>query len=343
MSEKVKNVGKYVLTTIILVGSLYLAMRKINISSLIHELANINWFWALIPIPIMLLSHYIRAVRWRTILRPIIKHNSMLNLFSAVMIGYFFNNILPRGGEVIRPYVYAKREKASFSMVFATIILERLLDVLTLLFLFVLALIFTKDRIINAFPEGSNISSILYVLIAGAILISLCFYPPIMGWILKKTVKPLSTKLFHKIGELFEKFSRGFEVIKSPSEYLRLIIESLLIWTCYAIPMYLMFFCFDFSSTISLGFSDALLLIIISGIGVSIAPTPGGIGVFHYVVMIAMMKLYGLSSEQGFAYATINHLINFGLQVIVGLIFFLRERVTKIPENIDLNTTEEII
>lgn len=343
MSEKVKNISKYVLTTIILVGSLYLAMRKINISSLIHELATINWFWALIPIPIMLLSHYIRAVRWRTILRPIIKHNSMLNLFSAVMIGYFFNNILPRGGEVIRPYVYAKREKASFSMVFATIILERLLDVLTLLFLFVLALIFTKDRIINAFPEGSNISSVLYVLIAGAILISLCFYPPIMGWILKKTVKPLSSKLFHKIGEIFEKFSRGFEVIKSPSEYLRLIIESLLIWTCYAIPMYLMFFCFDFSSTISLGFSDALLLIIISGIGVSIAPTPGGIGVFHYVVMIAMMKLYGLSSEQGFAYATINHLINFGLQVIVGLIFFLRERVTKIPENIDLNTAEEII
>ena len=107
--------------------------------------------------------------------------------------------------------------------------------------------------------------------------------------------------------------------------------------------MYLMFFCFDFSSTISLGFSDALLLIIISGIGVSIAPTPGGIGVFHYVVMIAMMKLYGLSMEQGFAYATINHLINFGLQVIVGLIFFLRERVTKIPENIDLNITEETI
>jgi len=343
MTDKVKKISKYALTTIIVVGSLWLAMRKINIPALINELETINWFWALIPIPIMLLSHYIRAMRWRTILKPIIKHNSMLNLFSAVMIGYFFNNILPRGGEVIRPYVYAKREKASFSSVFATIILERLLDVLTLLFLFVIALIFTRDRIINAFPPGSNISSIIYMLIAGTVLICLCFYPPIMGWILDKTIKPLSLRLYTKISDLFEKFSHGFDVIKTPSEYLRIIIESLLIWTCYAIPMYMMFYCFSFSAHISLGFSDALLLIIISGIGVSIAPTPGGIGVFHYVVMIAMMKLYGLSAEQGLAYATINHFINFALQVVVGLGFFIRERISKIPENIELNAKEEVI
>ncbi|MEI6091357.1 MAG: lysylphosphatidylglycerol synthase transmembrane domain-containing protein [bacterium] len=343
MSENIKKIGKYLLTTLILVGSMYLAVRKIDIQSLISELKTINWFWALIPIPIMILSHYIRAIRWKTILKPIIKPKSMLNLFSAVMVGYFFNNISPRGGELLRPYVYAKREKVSFSMVFATIILERLLDVLTLLFLFVIALIFAKDRIINAFPPGSNIANILYLVLVLALIVALCFYPPVMQWILDKTIKPLSSKLYHKIGELFEKFSRGFSVIKSPSEYLSLTLESLLIWTCYAIPMYLMFFCFNFSNHISLGFLDALLLIIISGIGVSIAPTPGGIGVFHYVVMIAMMKLYGLSSEEGFAYATINHLINFGVQVILGLVFFLRERITKVPENIIINTSEEAI
>ncbi len=344
MTDKIKKFGKYTLTTIILIGSLYLALRKIDIQSLITELKTINWFWALIPIPIMVLSHYIRAIRWRTILRPVMKVNSVLNLFSAVMVGYFFNNILPRGGEVIRPYVYAKREKVSFSMVFATIILERLLDVLTLLFLLVIAIVFTKDRIINAFPEGSNIASILYLVLAFVIIITLCFYPPIMAWILKNTIKPLSLKLYNKLEELFEKFRKGFEVIKSPSEYLRLMFESLLIWTCYAIPMYLMFYCFSFSAHITLGFTDALLLIIISGIGVSIAPTPGGIGVFHYVVMIAMMKLYGLSNVEGLAYATINHLINFGVQVILGLIFFLRERITKIPENLsEIATSEEVI
>lgn len=336
MSEKTKKIWKYIFTTVVVIVSIYLALGKINIPKLVNELKSINWFWALIPIPIMILSHYIRAIRWRTILRPISNVSSIKNLFSAVMIGYFFNNILPRGGEFIRPYIYAKREKVSFSMVFATIILERLLDVLTLLFLFVIALIFAKDRIINAFPEGSNIANIIYLVLGLLLIIGLSFYPPIMNWILRKTVRPLSQKLYNKIMELFEKFRQGFEVIKTPSEYIRLIIESLLIWTCYAIPMYLMFFCFGFSSTMDLGLLDALLLIIISGIGVSIAPTPGGIGVFHWVVMVAMMKLYGLSGEQGLAYATINHIINFAVQVLLGLAFFLRERITKIPDNLEV-------
>jgi len=344
MSSKLKNISKWIITIIIVGVSIWLTLKGINYKALLTELSNINWLWAIIPIPIMILSHYIRALRWRTILHPIMEAKSTLNLFSAVMVGYFFNNILPRGGEFIRPYVYSKRENKSFSTLFATIILERLLDVVMLLLLFFCALIFSKNRILNAFPEGSNFSNLLYILAAGCLLICLSLYPPIMNKFLELVIKPINIKLYNKLHELFIKFKRGFDILRTPSQYFRVTIESIFIWFLYALPMYIMFFCFDFSNNISLGFIDGVLLIVISGIGVSIAPSPGGIGIFHFVVKVAVVKLYGVTDEQALAYATINHFINFAVQVILGFGFFLRERISKLPHNQELSkiVTDEV-
>lgn len=333
MKKLTKNIGKWILAIAIMVVSLYLALRKIDYALLVEELKNANIWIALVPVPIMLLSHWIRAVRWRTILNPVMKVHSTMNLFSAVMVGYFFNNVMPRGGEVMRPYVYAKREKKSFSTIFSTIVLERLLDILTLLFLMALALTISRETIMNAFPEDSDWKNLIYLIAAGCVVGILCLYPPIMNWLLKKIIRPINLKLFNKLTELFGKFIQGFRILKTPSMYFRVILESLLIWACYAIPMYIHFYCFDFSSNITLHFTDALFLLVVSGIGVSIAPSPGGMGVFHLVVSGAVVAMYGITKEQAMAYATVNHAVNFAVQVLFGFAFFLRERIQRAPEN----------
>ena len=341
MKKTFVQIGKWTLTIVIVAVSLYFSLKNIDFKGFLGEIQKANLWIAITPIPIMLLSHWIRALRWRTILRPIMGPKKMSNLFSAIMVGYFFNNVMPRGGEFMRPFIYAKREKQSFSTVFSTIVIERFIDVLTLLFLLVIALIVSKNKILNAFPENANWSIMLYIIIIGLVMVFLVLYPPVMNKLLEKLVRPISHSLYTKLHDLFHKFKVGFEIIKKPSQYFQLSLESLAIWACYAIPMYIHFYCFDFSSSISLGLSDALFLLVVSGIGVSIAPTPGGVGVFHFVVSYAIIKLYGLSNEQAMAYATVNHFINFALQVSVGLACFLRERIKKIPsaegDNVELN------
>ncbi len=341
MSKTIKNIVKWGITAVVVVVSVYLSMREIDFQAFVKEIQSANLWIALLPIPIMLLSHWLRAIRWRTILRPVMEVNSLTNMFSAIMVGYFFNNVMPRGGEIMRPYVYAKREKKSFSTIFSTIVIERLLDVLTLLFLFALALLISKETIMSAMPEEQNWNSFIYILVGGILVVAVCLYPPVMNMLLEKLVKPISYKFYEKLSEIFGKFKQGFRIIQTPSMYARVGLESLGIWACYAIPMYIHFYCFSFSADIHLGITDALFLLVVSGIGVSIAPTPGGVGVFHLVVGTAIMTLYGLTKEQAMAYATVNHFINMMFQIVVGLAFFLRERVVKMPqvdENGELET-----
>ena len=92
-----------------------------------------------------------------------------------------------------------------------------------------------------------------------------------------------------------------------------------------------MFFSFDFHITANLGFNDAILLIVISGIGSTIAYTPGAIGIYHYLIKASMMLFYGMQAEEALAYATLTHAINYLIQVGTGGLFFMRENLKKIP------------
>ncbi len=326
MKSWTKTVLKWVITLLIAGISLYLSLKDIDFSQLWAILKEANYEWALATIPIQLLSHYIRAIRWRTILKPLMNPKSTLNLFSAVMVGYFFNNLLPRGGEFVRPYVYAKREKVSYSSVFATIIVERIIDLITLVLLFALAFYITREKIINALPNEIDPNKLIYLSVALILVMGLSFWKKFVLESLRIFIKPFSEKIHEKILELYEKFIKGFEIIKKPSSYFRISLESILIWICYALPMYITFFCFDFQHTLDIQLGDALLLVIVSGIGVTIAPSPNGIGIYHYVVIVAMMNLYGIDKVSALAYATLNHALNTFVQLFVGGVFFLRER-----------------
>jgi uncharacterized protein (TIRG00374 family) len=126
-------------------------------------LSDVNYIWAIVPLPIIILSHYIRSLRWRTILKPVFEAKSTLNLFSAVMVGYFFNSIFTRLGEFVRPYVYAKREKISASSAFATIVVERVIDVFTLGFLLGIVFILSSDKIQRMMPGVDPLKVVIFL------------------------------------------------------------------------------------------------------------------------------------------------------------------------------------
>lgn len=330
MNTKTKNILTWLVSILIIVVSLWFAVKDINFSELYSILLTADYKWVLLSIPIVVFSHYVRAIRWKTIVKPFLPNSHSLNLFSAVMVGYFFNSIFPRLGEFVRPYVFAKREKTSVSSVFATIVFERVLDVITLGILFAVAFFIARDKVINMLP---GIDSTKVVIFSGLVLfvIILSFYPPFVAALFKIMIKPFSERIYNRLIDIFNKFRQGFAILKSPGLYFRLILESLLIWFLYSLPLYLMFFCFDFSNHIHVSLGDALFLLIVSGIGVTIAPTPSGIGVMHTLLTYAMMGLYNIDKETALAYATINHATTLFVQIFFGSIFVFRERVNKLP------------
>jgi len=338
---KVKTILKYGISLILLVVSIYFTVDGIDFGKLYSAILDIDYFWVIAPLPIVVLSHLMRAIRWKLLLSPFHKANSILNLFSATMVGYLFNNVSPRGGELVRPYIYSKREGISYSSTFATILVERILDLITLGVLIAIVLTWNSEQVLKAFPNDTDPMKL--VIISGLILfvMFLSLYPPTIKLFLDKIIKPFSDKLYVKLADLFDKFRQGFAIIKRPSKYARIAVESIFIWVLYALPLYLLFFAFGFENTYSLGIEDALLLVIVSGIGVTIAPTPGAIGVYHYLVTTALVQLYGIDSETGLAFATVAHAASKLMELLLGGMFFIRENIKEIPSEEELQ--EDIV
>ncbi len=111
----------------------WLFARKIEWSHLSTALREANYVYIIPTIILIFVGHYLRAVRWSSLIAPI-KRVSVLNLFSATMIGFMANSVLPaRIGEVIRPVMVARKEKIKMTTSFATVVMERIFDILSII------------------------------------------------------------------------------------------------------------------------------------------------------------------------------------------------------------------
>ena len=135
MSAKSRSIVRYSIGFLLAFGFLYFAFRGVELSELWESLKGVNYWWISLLIPLNILMNWVRAERWAHLLAPIKSPISKRNLFSGVMIGYAVNNVLPRVGEFVRPYIVGKHEGISKSSVFGTIVVERILDFMSFYFI----------------------------------------------------------------------------------------------------------------------------------------------------------------------------------------------------------------
>ena len=162
--------------------------------------------WLVIPVFfILFLSHYVRALRWRLLIQPLGYAPGRMNTFFAVMIGYLVNQGVPRLGEVVKCTVLSRYEKIPADKLIGTIILERVIDAITLLIIFGITLVIQPDlytRILDTFfnqsPESGEkkVSYTLVTLIAVGVLV---FVVLVWMYIRKKTFRDVAGTM-KKIG-----------------------------------------------------------------------------------------------------------------------------------------------
>ncbi len=154
---------------------MYLAFKDIDLKLLLEELGKTNYVYAIIGMLVgTFLGSYIRAIRWRYLLNPLKENIKMSSLFPPIMIGYMMNAMIPRGGEVARPVITAQKEGISRASAFGTIVVERILDMLTMFIVFGFCLFFFREKISEAFyPYNIEMISLWSSL---AILVICVFY-----------------------------------------------------------------------------------------------------------------------------------------------------------------------
>jgi glycosyltransferase 2 family protein len=326
MSPRAKGFLRLVFSLGLSVLFLYLAFRNASPDELLASLQGVNYWWLAMMFILLLASHAFRSLRWRFLLNPIKPGIGFRNLFSAVMVGYMMNNVLPRAGELVRPYAIGKLENIRAGAALGTIVVERLLDILTFLGLIALIPFVYEGPLMQTFPwleQGGLWLGIVTMLV----LVALVMMMIRRDWtdaVLRLLTRFLPMKLRQRLEGLAHAFLDGLLFVKQPRALVVIMVLGIVVWGLYGLMTYVAFFAFDMH--VSLGPGAALVVLAISSIGVAI-PTPGSTGTYHFFTSVTLTRLFGVASGPALSYATATHAVGFVGVTLIGLYFFVKDQL----------------
>jgi uncharacterized protein (TIRG00374 family) len=295
----------------------------------VHKMDDKNWeeckeaiksarYFLLVPVFFILIaSHLSRAIRWKILMAPMGYRPSLINVFFAVMVGYLANLSIPRLGEVLKCTILGKYEKVPADKLVGTILIERAVDVISLLLVFVVSIAtqaniigtYAKKTIKAQFFSGDTSSMITKLLLI--IIGSVAIY-----FVLKFIFKRYNNIRFIKrINTLFKGVGAGLASIKNMQNKTAFIFHSIFIWLCYAAGTYLGFYVI--AETSHLPVAAAFPVLAFASIGMII--TPGGIGTYQLFIMEVMI-LYGIDKGHGYANGILQWVAQFSIILVVGFI-----------------------
>lgn len=322
-----RRILRYSISFLFAIVFLYLAFREVKLIDLLNSLKGANYWWVFSLIPLYVLMSWIRVERWATLLAPIKTNVSKRTLFSGVMIGYAINNVLPRVGEIVRPYLVGRREGISVSSTLATIVVERILDFMSFFFITCIVL-FIYPNSLDPFVENPSLMRPIFLLGSFAsliIFILLFFRAEAFFRVLGKLFQFAPKKYSAKINHILEAFYTGFAVSKIQKNFWLVLLQSFIIWGINALIMYAPFYAFDALIKPEMNFGASIVLLVVSSIA-WILPAPGAMGTYHSFLTVAMIKLYNIDLATSLSYAIVTHEIGFIVITGIGAYYYFRDQ-----------------
>jgi len=314
MNKQLKNILKYAVMLGVTAFLLWLSFSNLEtkeeskLDFLGRVWANANKPFLFLSAAVAVLSHLIRAERWKLLLSPLGHRTTIKHSFLSVMVGYFINLAIPRGGEVSRCYNLYRLNKTPVDQSLGTVVAERVIDLLFLIILIGISFLVEIDNLVYFFQSEeiqklqAGGSGFPYMLLAGGVIFLLAIFF-IVRYLFRKR-KFLALRLLSKGKKLYLGIKSGVTAVFRLEYRLLFILYSFLIWVCYYLMMYLVMLAFP--ETAELGFLAALTIFVIGGMAMAV-PLPGGAGSFHILVPLGLVMLYGMAQDKAVAFTFIFH------------------------------------
>ncbi len=270
-------------------------------------------------------AFWLRALRWQCMVAPI-GPTRFRSAFRATVIGFAALGVLPaRAGDVIRPYLLAREEGLSASAVFATVVLERVLDliaVLALLALFVYGYgdaATLPDRLRGPVTLSATIGA---AAAAGlmALLWLMASRPEQIGRLVFAATRILPRGVGDKLAKLAATFSTGLAVARDPRRLLRSLGWSVAVWAVTSAEAWAVTRAFG----VEMPFMGSFLLQAFLVIGIAV-PTPGGVGGYHEAYRFAVTSFFHAPNDRAVAAALVVHAISFVPVVLLAVVFMAQD------------------
>ncbi len=278
---------------------------------------------------VSVMVYIIRVLRWQMLIKAIGHEAKFSNAFAALSISYFVSFVVPRLGEVTRCLSIKKQHNIPFLELLGTVIIERAIDIVSLIIVLLLTLLlqfkmimeFANQNIITPFYEGIIVKIIagnskILIIALSILLIAITFFLYFRKYIREKSPRLLL--------QFIDSLKHGLESIVELKQKRLFIFYTFLIWVCYFLMTYFWFFVFKETSV--LGWGACLSILSIGTIGRSVPIQGGGMGAYHFLVTNVAI-IYGISASFGKTLATLIHagqtFFTFAMGLVGLLIFFV--------------------
>lgn len=317
------------LIILLTLGLLAVFLRSVDIAKVGTEIRRASLLPLVLSGSLTLLTYAVRAFRWQYLLAAIgPTHFSVA--FKTTVIGFAATFLLPaRAGEVLRPYLLARREGLNATAAFATIILERLLDLITVLGLFAFFVLTAAPDAVGGDPalfarvKFGGLTAAGMALAGALLLFALAGHPERLGRIALSVERVLPERLARIVATFVETFAQGLAVMRQPRQMAIAMALSVPLWICIAATIWLASQAFH----ITFPFTASFLVMTVLVVGVAV-PTPGAVGGFHLAYQFAVGTFFGAPDERSVGAALVLHAITFIPVTLAGIAFMTSEGLT---------------
>jgi len=300
-------------------GALLLAFRGLQWTEVGGALRDANYLFLLPAAVVMFLSLYFRAVRWAVLFYPV-THVRIGALMGAMNIGYAISNLLPlRVGELARAYLIGEAQRVSTAHALSTIVVERVLDVLTVVLMLVLLLPFIDV------PGWAVGPALVVGLVSLALALLLATLSLVRRWALGVVdwgTRLLPSRYQRSLRQAAESVMDGFAVLSNPAVLAQSVGWSFASWFASALMMFFVQQAFD----LGVGFEAAPFVLATTALAMLVPASPGYIGTFELVAIKGMENVFDVGSNAAASYALVQHAFLYVSPIIIAALYLWRER-----------------
>jgi glycosyltransferase 2 family protein len=294
----------------------YLAFRDVDFDQFWDALRTSDYVWVLPAFAVLVVTVVLRGLRWRFLFPPETRPPTGPTM-EALLVGYFFNSILPlRAGEVIRVVVLHQRAGTSRVEALATTVADRVYDVGVLLVLLFVTLPFLPG--VDWLRQVVLFALLFGVLLAVTIAV-LLLWGERAARVLVRPLRYLPGFTAGRTDAAARSLVRGLAAFRRPDLVLAPLGLTFLSWLAFALSFWLLMQGFH----LGLGYDAALLTVIAVNLAMLIPSLPAALGIFEAATVVAL-SAYGIGSSQALSYAVVLHVLNFLPFVIAGYIVLHR-------------------
>jgi glycosyltransferase 2 family protein len=338
----------------VLVALIYVQFRQwrtFDWNKFIEHSRGIAWRHVIHGIVLIYVAYILRAIRWKIFLRPVRPHASTWSLISPTLVGFTGLAVLGRPGELIRPYLIARRTNLSFASQLAVWAIERIFDLGAFTVLMVLAIFLpTKLRAFVAtrpaydhwlHVAGYLLSAMVLALFIVAMLVNYKG-PAIAAWV-ERRFAHLAQNVAHRIAQRVREFAGGLNTIHGPFSFVQLALVSILMWWLIALSYKEVTHAYG-AAMQQMSVTRVLLLMGSSMVG-SMLQLPGVGGGSQLATIEVLDKVFQIPREMAVSCGILLWLVSFVAVIPLGLLLAHRERLSlrKVAEESEKAEAQEPI